>query len=178
VGILRTVAAPKGHDEANDLAAFLKSGPHEWQIDEVGEERARGNEEVAAGYENLEGEAGKVREEDPEALTVSVIENRESRERAPLATVERGRDAPDTTVTVAEFFLFSRGVLLEAVRGIGDDGVNRAFPPTLHPGEAIVEVKGIGTGISLGREALSHDHAPPPYDRGHFTCNLYIPSYV
>src|SRR5712692_8475971 len=88
--------------------------------------------------------AGEGREEPPQLDTVTFSEHGEARKRAPFASVERGRNAPDPSMPVAEFLLFRGSVFLQAIRRVSNDGMDGTFLTLLHPNEAVREVETVG----------------------------------
>jgi hypothetical protein len=146
MGILGSITAPKRLHQANHLAPLLEAGFDERQIDQVRKQRVRGNEQVRARNQDPHGADGKLREEGPESGAVGFVENREPRQRLPLAPVERWRNAPHPAPPGPKLILFSRAVFLQSVGRVCNYRVNGTRLSRIHPFESISQKNSIRAG--------------------------------
>lgn len=72
---------------------------------------------MGAWNEDSEGALAKIQKESTKASVVFGSQDRESRKRAPNATIEGGGDPPHPPTPIAELGLFRRRVLPKSIRG-------------------------------------------------------------
>src|SRR6266571_6339233 len=125
--------------------------------------RVGGNEDMPAGNQHAKRAACEFEKEIFQFGTLDFSQDGEAWERAALATVERGRNAPDTAVAVAQLGFLFRRILLKTIRRVGDDGVDGILLPLLHPSQAIVQIETV----------TRHFPAPPACLRGQVYSECY-----
>ena len=69
------------------------------------------------------------------------VQRREARQRGTLVAIEGRRNAPYAPFSSTQLLLLVLGIFVKAIRGIGDNGVNRVVRLSTQPGETIVVVK-------------------------------------
>ena len=103
----------------------------------MGNERIRGDEDVRAGNEYGHEQGREALKECFEAIFVAVVQYGESRKRLANGIVERGRYAPDASLTLAQLFELLGRILDQPVRRVGHDGMNRVRFGPLQPFEGV-----------------------------------------
>ena len=119
------ISTTQGVNHPDDLRTFFETGSNHRFVNEVGNERIRGNKYVSAGYQDRHENSGKAFEEPPQGQPVLLGQNSKSRDGFALATVKCRRNAPDSASATLELFQFAIGVLEQAVRRIGNHSMDR-----------------------------------------------------
>ncbi len=126
MGILRPIPSPQRVDDADDFPAFFKPSRDHGVINQVRDQRIRGDENVCPGNENRKKEVGERLEEAAQRVLVFIGQDGKPRQRPALAAVKRRRNSPNASPTILHLLELARGVFEKAIRRIGDnrmDGV-------------------------------------------------------
>ena len=102
-----------------------------------------------SGHKHADGPLSEFQEEAAQPLAVFFIQDRETWERAPLATVKGRRNPPDAAVPVAQFCFLFRCVLLQTIRRVGHNGVDGVLRPVVHPRETVAKLQTVTHHCSL-----------------------------
>ena len=137
VGILGTIPTTKSLHQPDDFTALFEAGLNHGQVDEMRKDRIGCDENVRAGRQNSQCTACKFTEEIPQCGAFFLLQNRKPGERAALAPVKRGWDAPYPPLARAKFSFFLLRVFFKTVWRVRDYCVNGVRLACRHPFKAI-----------------------------------------
>ena len=103
----------------------------------MGNKGVRGDENMGAGDENRKKKLGKTLKKRSQLVLIVIGQNRKPRQRLALTAVKRGRNSPNASPTKLHLLELARRVFNEAVRRIGDDGMNGVPLGLLQPIEGV-----------------------------------------
>lgn len=137
MSVFRPIAAPQRLYQADNLTPLFKACFQERAIDQVGKQGIGRNENMCPRNQYSEGTPRKTRKELSKAGEFIVRQNREARQWTTDTSVKCRRDSPHPTPASAQLTLLLCGIFLQAVRWIGDNGMNRIRRLSIHPHEAV-----------------------------------------
>jgi len=138
VCILGPVTAAQRLNQTNNLAPLLEASVHHCKVDQVRKKWVGCNEDVPARHKHSQDGLSPAREELAEVAPLFLAKDSEARNRPAYATIKRWWNPPHATFSPAKLRGLFWRILLEAIRWVRDDCVNRIRFSSRQPGEAVV----------------------------------------
>lgn len=153
MGIFGAVSPAESFYEADDFGPFFEAGVEQGIIGEMGKKWIRSDEQMCAGNQDSVRASREFGEECTESFAVAVGKDGESWEGVALAPIKRRGNPPNSAASLAEFFLLSFREFPQAIRWVGNNGVDGVRLSGIHPIEAITAMESIARHLT-GRKGI------------------------
>ncbi len=101
--VFGTISPSQRMNHPDDFSALFESRRNHRLVNEIRNERIRGDEYVGARNEDWHENSAETLKEPPQCQSIVISQYREPRDGLTLAAIERRRNAPDATFALSQF---------------------------------------------------------------------------